>query len=74
MAQVFLLSTITGNGAESEQVNVILRHLNKRGNNVTLYGEFVFASLSSRILIFSHNIWNFLAVFCADLVYILHLF
>lgn len=38
MARVFLLSAVSNNG-DAEQVNVILRHLNNRGNNVTLYGK-----------------------------------
>lgn len=37
MPRVFLLSAITGSGSEAEQVNIILRHLASRGNDVTLY-------------------------------------
>jgi len=38
MSRVFLISAITGNGPEqAEQVNVILRHLTARGNDVILY-------------------------------------
>jgi len=38
MCRVFLISAITGNGPEqAEQVNIVLRHLAARGNDVILY-------------------------------------
>ena len=52
MSRVYLLSTISA-GQDQEQVNVILRHLASRGNNVTLYGKrimFIFYH-SSKVLI-----------------------
>lgn len=40
MNRVLIISAITSHGPEkAEQVNIILRHLTARGNDVLLYGK-----------------------------------
>ena len=52
MARVFLISAIVGeDGDANEQVNVLLRHLTDRGNEVTLFGKFSFCLFSFSVTV-----------------------
>lgn len=52
LSRVLIISAITGtHGPEqAEQLNIIVRHLSARGNDVILYGKYCQIALFSRVL------------------------